>query len=341
MLWMMGASMVAVTGSISQPTWNMQIVCCMSGATYNAAVNTYFSKYATYYASPASFGTFTGTLMLFMMVVLFIAAAIFYALGGAADPVMSQAFLLISVLGALVQGLFCLYLQLTGFPDMPAILPEDEAEIAEPFGCETLDEVAYVLHIDSRRELLKEMSKIVANAVANLMSRIDFERMASIGKSDRSSCLRDGMKEVPAADDWHGSSWLGLAWPEFKIVATQPLLGPCEISFERSTTISTGPTKARLLNDQLIRAVREKDRGRVLELYREEDPDLLYHAYVDLYQLLDQDALDAFENEFEQMFEDHEELDALAKSKPALKVAFLKMMAYRAKKHLFRRPVRR
>merc|ERR1719401_2499539 len=60
---------------------------------------------------------------------------------------------------------------------MPVLLPEDEVEIAEPFGCKTIDEVVYVLHFDSREQLLRELSSTDPHAMAMLMTRIDFARM--------------------------------------------------------------------------------------------------------------------------------------------------------------------
>merc|ERR1719161_1493241 len=64
-----------------------------------------------------------------------------------------------------------------GFPESPVILPSDELELSQPFGCDNLDEVMYVLHMDDRRELLKMMSSTKPDDMAALLKRIDVSRV--------------------------------------------------------------------------------------------------------------------------------------------------------------------
>jgi len=253
-----------------------------------------------------------------------------------------------------------------GFPETPILLPEDEAEIAEPFGCKNLDEVAYVLHMDSKRQLLKELSKTDPKSLATLMGRIDFSRMEdklgilhdaehavdkyighesiarvmTVGDIDRAAS-RLGINIRNASTQWNLFSWLSCssctndahstimtAVDLSSIVLSEPLLAQqCEIA-------PLGPSRARLLNEQLVRAVRAKDREAVLNFYREEDPNLLYLAYEDLFEMLHKDELDAFEKEWEGLIAEEEFME-LTKDRPSLKVAFLKMMAYRTKKAIF------
>merc|ERR1719421_1119173 len=95
-----------------------------------------------------------------------------------------------------------------------------------------------------------------------------------------------------------------------------------------------GPSAARLLNEKLIKAVREKNREEVLHLYRTEEPDLIYSAYADLWEMMDKHEMKLFEKDWEELIPE-EEYIALSNEKPALKVTFMKMMALQAKKNIF------
>jgi len=326
--------MVVVTLSITVPDWNAQRLCCIAAAAFAGSSNIVYAKYATKYASPASFAAFLGTVVLSVMLVFCIAVAVYYILGGANDADMTPALLTISASGAVSMSILTIHLQCTGFPETPVWLPEDEAEIAEPFGCSTLDELVYVLHMGSKQELLKEMSKTDAKSQADLMGRIDFARM-----EDKLGITHDGgVVQVADIDalaacifkkranfqrqslSWISCSSCHCCTDDAEIVLSEPLL--------------EGPSKARLLNEQLIRDVHDRKREKVISLYKEEDTNLLYAAYEDLFEMLDRDQMDAFEKEWEGLFEEEEWL-SLTKERPALKVTFMKMMAYKTRRSLF------
>merc|ERR1711862_1080968 len=99
-----------------------------------------------------------------------------------------------------------------------------------------------------------------------------------------------------------------------------------------------GPSKARLLNERLLQLVRDEKREELIRLYKEEDTDLLYAAYVDLFKLLDNEQFRALEKETEKLFTDHiteEEVLAILDERPALKVLGMKMFTYRSQKIWF------
>jgi len=78
--------------------------------------------------------------------------------------------------GLLGLAIYAAYFRAHPPPEVPPLLPEDEAEMAKGFGCTTLEEVMQVTST-SRQELLKALSSNKPEDIKSLMRRIDTDKM--------------------------------------------------------------------------------------------------------------------------------------------------------------------
>eukprot|EP00931_Biecheleriopsis_adriatica_P010294 TRINITY_DN111382_c0_g1_i1.p1 TRINITY_DN111382_c0_g1~~TRINITY_DN111382_c0_g1_i1.p1 ORF type:complete len:710 (-),score=134.03 TRINITY_DN111382_c0_g1_i1:44-2173(-) len=382
MLFVFTWSQVLAASTVSAASWNAQVVSSCSSALVQAFAGIFFTKYASHYASPAAFATVAGVLMVSAMVPILGGVVLFYAMGGGADAGMVQGMTALSAIGAGSMGMFNLHLTRTGLPDMPVVLPEDEAEMAEPFGCKTLDEVVEVLHMESRQALLKELSRNDVNVLPELLSRIDFTLMeAKLGlstvhtevneticgdESGRNDVRRqhsvDTSDALPA--DSHAAVSVSHekdifpqgdnaavteevlqkpavcreGWDLFGILncceapgqlesLKEPLLARQEPILVEEKGLS------RALDERILNAVQEGRREEVLAIYASERHELLLTAYQNLFDQLSKEEMNNFEAQWEDL-DVEDDLMALSRQRPELKMVFMKMMAYRVQKNL-------
>eukprot|EP00928_Gymnodinium_smaydae_P015671 TRINITY_DN15802_c0_g2_i1.p1 TRINITY_DN15802_c0_g2~~TRINITY_DN15802_c0_g2_i1.p1 ORF type:complete len:321 (-),score=46.09 TRINITY_DN15802_c0_g2_i1:259-1221(-) len=285
---------------------------------------------------------------------------------------------------------------LVGVPKVPVLLPSDEVELAEPFGCKNLDELVYVTHLESREQLLEILSSTDPKDAAALLQRIDYQRMeekvaAFKDQSDKSlihiekpvlsTSLASLETKTPSSSNaspmrhdetsgmgvdenaYHfssvaevtevtcvavtceseagstrfavtGSPWSAVfgcchagPLPPYR----EPLLGSKQR--ESAPKQDVLAEKAKAVNDRLLAAVRAGDKLAILDVYRREEVDMLWRAYQELSDRLDQAEMEEFEDQWEKTLPD-EEFEELIKQRSALKVLVMKMMALRTKKRL-------
>jgi len=92
--------------------------------------------------------------------------------------------------------------------------------------------------------------------------------------------------------------------------------------------------EARELNEKILEMLRSKDKDGILRVYETVDPQLLYDAYLDMYDMYDKPALDQFEEDFDELVPEDEIMKVPLK-RPELRVVFAKMLAHRMKKATF------
>eukprot|EP00927_Polykrikos_kofoidii_P038987 TRINITY_DN33431_c0_g1_i1.p1 TRINITY_DN33431_c0_g1~~TRINITY_DN33431_c0_g1_i1.p1 ORF type:complete len:798 (-),score=133.80 TRINITY_DN33431_c0_g1_i1:30-2423(-) len=471
------ASMCGVSIFVDNPSFEAQSLCIGCASFFSSSVQVIASKYVIKYVAPTVVATATAVLCFFLVPFMCPSYAVFSWMGGDDVQKMPYALSVTNWFGSLMFLGFCVHLIVKGFPEFPSMLPADEAQMAEPFGCKTIDEVMYVLHMDCKKELLKQMSSTNPKDLAALLARIDFERMEN---HNRTGCCNEsvGCEEVcterrssvtVALSDQKGDEppspermatdveegfgrgeerdTLGQSAPlvapsfnfddkdDYKDKDVRPLealrasrpsapgrmmpplltycdvscgnshspltchlrghsiaelfgcIAPCRTRQGNNTAVEIIPhdtfvnqapvitpmadfleqpllgfesdrdgnngdsvqevypaslpsaesvtSVERQFNHRLVAAVREKDGDKVLSLYANEpDVDLLYRAFVDLYDLFDKDALDAFNLDWEALT-DEAAYEELVARRPALKMVFLKMMAYRTRRNVF------
>lgn len=173
------AIMGVATVTVGLPSWPAQALCGGSMALFLSLFTIFISRYLLMYAPPNRYGAVQGV---YTFGVVLISTP--WSLGGIAatailPPGVNAYRIPMAVFGAsglLVLMIYAAYFRSHPPPQVPPILPEDEAELAKGFGCTTLEEVMQVTNT-SRHELLKKLSSSKPEDVRSLMRSIDTEKM--------------------------------------------------------------------------------------------------------------------------------------------------------------------
>jgi len=162
------------------PSWPAQAVCATALVLFSTLLTLFISRYLLLYSPPNRFGTVQGVYALVVMLASM--PSTFGGLGLTAvlpeGPIAYQIPMWIfGSSGALALYAYAWYFMSHPPPDVPTLLPDDEAELARNFGCSSLEQVMYVTHIQTRKQLLKMLAATDPEVTYQLIRSIDTERM--------------------------------------------------------------------------------------------------------------------------------------------------------------------
>eukprot|EP00930_Biecheleria_cincta_P043533 TRINITY_DN29882_c0_g1_i2.p1 TRINITY_DN29882_c0_g1~~TRINITY_DN29882_c0_g1_i2.p1 ORF type:complete len:533 (-),score=54.91 TRINITY_DN29882_c0_g1_i2:168-1766(-) len=346
-------------------TWSAQITVSICCAVSGGAVNLLIQRYTLAYAMPSQIGAVMGVICTYVIILSILITSAFDAV--IIDRPLAVPYTILSFIATVIVEAFCVrFFFVVGLPATPVLLPSDESELADPFGCRDINEVAYVTH-KSRDEVIKLLSSSSIEDVTGLIQSIDYDRMQE-KISDNTDQLKDMCKDSVKPTDtspghlrkWPTASTMQEALQSPSSLQSAPsrnsnlstvppahfessravveedppgsFLGCMLQCVRRKTHQPGGAAQARALNEELVAAVRAGDRATVLAIYEVEDPELLWQAYQDLFDFVPD--MDTYENRLEERVPDDEFVDIINR-RPALKVVAMKMVALRSKKKLF------
>lgn len=183
--------------------WNIQTICSFSQALLICLAQIFISRFVLFYAPPNRLGTVQG-----VWIAIMTAVALPVVMGGMAwsgmMPPGVDAFriplVFFGVIALPAWFAFGVFFRNNGVPPIPPLLPEDELELSRNFGCNNFEEVMQVVHIDSREELLKRLSKTDGDSLRELFRSIDTQMVMKM-MAERSDDEIARMLEEGGDDD--------------------------------------------------------------------------------------------------------------------------------------------
>mmetsp|Transcript_2789 Transcript_2789/g.7072 ORF Transcript_2789/g.7072 Transcript_2789/m.7072 type:complete len:759 (-) Transcript_2789:75-2351(-) len=133
---------------------------------------------------------------------------------------------------------------------------------------------------------------------------------------------------------WSGSPFAVL----FGCCTADPRVPDAQVPLlqERAVLEGARPQQnARVLNEKFMDMLRSRDKQGVLSMYLTEDPQLLYNAHLDLYEMFDSFTLDQIEEEFDELIPE-DDFMKLPLQRPELRATLAKIAAHKLKKTAFR-----
>eukprot|EP00930_Biecheleria_cincta_P043532 TRINITY_DN29882_c0_g1_i1.p1 TRINITY_DN29882_c0_g1~~TRINITY_DN29882_c0_g1_i1.p1 ORF type:complete len:578 (-),score=60.81 TRINITY_DN29882_c0_g1_i1:168-1901(-) len=173
-------------------TWSAQITVSICCAVSGGAVNLLIQRYTLAYAMPSQIGAVMGVICTYVIILSILITSAFDAV--IIDRPLAVPYTILSFIATVIVEAFCVrFFFVVGLPATPVLLPSDESELADPFGCRDINEVAYVTH-KSRDEVIKLLSSSSIEDVTGLIQSIDYDRMQE-KISDNTDQLKDMCKD--------------------------------------------------------------------------------------------------------------------------------------------------
>jgi len=252
-----------------------------------------------------------------------------------------------------------------GVPACPALLPEDEVELAKPFGCRDLEEVCYVLHLDSRQKLLRQLASTDPGVFAQLIPRIDAERLAErLGERDVEELAvlleaaptglieeaeEEAEEEAPedAAAEEEGEaaegarSGVAAEWlpssslqPDDNGATEPPPALPAAADGGVAPVPEQEEPSLEVRSRRLVALVRAGDKGAIQQMIMTTSADKIWDGYMAMGEWLDDKEAKAIEREFDRLIPGRE-LAGMLRQRPELKSLVTKIA-----KHQMQRVIR-
>jgi len=173
------AIMGVATITMGLPSWPAQAICGGSMALFISLFTIFISRYLLMYSPPNRYGAVQGVYTLGVVLI-----STPWSMGGiAATAILPPGvnayripMIVFGATGVVGLAIYAAYFKSHPPPEVPPLLPEDEAELAKGFGCSTLDEVCQVTNL-GRHALLKKLSSTNPEDIRSLMRSIDTEKM--------------------------------------------------------------------------------------------------------------------------------------------------------------------
>lgn len=340
---------------IAQPSWLAQAVVCFCSVGDMAVYLTFVTKYILIYAPPNRMGVVQG--LLFAYALLF-NAPIMLSFQQWMDMMpdgverFSLPLFVASGLGLLGSSVYAVRSYLVGFPELPELLPEDEIELAKPFGCRNLDEVCYVTHTHDRHELLRALARGNVDAIRALVARVDADRMAEkladMDPEDLAELVEAGPEaeevdaEVELTEPYAENATLDYEACERGQLAEEMI----DVAEAASTAPSSGlggagsdaeaPDRLRAESERVIGLIRAGDREAVKEAFLSVPVEDLWNSIVIMEERLDERERDAIERDFDRLIPPRE-FAALLRQRRELKTVVARMAKRKVRKMLGRK----
>jgi len=188
--------------------WSAQTATCVTMVLFNILFNLFYNRYLIMYSPPNRLGTVMGMYVIFIVIFAIPNMCIFYAwvaAGGDDADAYRIPMYASGALGSVCMTAYYGYFRTHEPPDVPHLLDDDEMELSRSFGCANLDEVMQVVHIDTRKELLKKLASSDPEVTKDLIRSIDtdamMEMMAQRSIEDVALMMEDGVGEEDEDDD--------------------------------------------------------------------------------------------------------------------------------------------
>lgn len=161
-------------------TWFCQIICITCMIIFSSFYMLFLSRFLLNYSPPNRFGTVQGVYILFL-VLLSLPPYLGMIGWHEALPEGVDSFrlpmLVFGMAGVLTMLLYACYFKRHPPPAVPKLLPEDEFELAQGFGCRTLEDVMEVVNISTRQDLLKMLASTDPTSQQQLFLSIDTDKL--------------------------------------------------------------------------------------------------------------------------------------------------------------------
>lgn len=195
------------------PTSWAAIIACVSNVAYTSLSYTSYSSWFIYFAPPNRLGMVSGVWFLGMSFISAIVTIGLTSWSSIIPPGVNRFFWPLAADGAaalISMTMFCLsyYLQ-SPFPEAPRLLKEDEVEIAQNWGVESLAELSETLGVESKRQLVRLLSSTRLDDVQELAELV--EASWEEGSEIEPVAAR---VVVAAPPDWTRPEAEALAWEE-------------------------------------------------------------------------------------------------------------------------------
>jgi len=261
--------LVVAASTIYFTNWACQITCMCMLVMWMLLFQLYFMRYLLMYVPPNRFGATQGVFIALVcgclaMPIQFLAIGIIGSLppGPAAYQLP---FLALALTGAIAMVLYAIYFSTHPPPEIPHLLDDDEKDLAKGFGCDTLDEVAYVTRTPSRKDILKRLAKQDADSIKDVIKSIDTERMMEMMNKRSVEEIADMMEEAGEDEDEAEE-------PE------TPAPEPAKVETAKAEPAQADPVKE--LSDKLLGQLRAKDAEAVRNIFMTEDVTALDKVFV-------------------------------------------------------------
>eukprot|EP00411_Alexandrium_monilatum_P019910 CAMPEP_0175251430 /NCGR_PEP_ID=MMETSP0093-20121207/35659_1 /TAXON_ID=311494 /ORGANISM="Alexandrium monilatum, Strain CCMP3105" /LENGTH=729 /DNA_ID=CAMNT_0016545695 /DNA_START=42 /DNA_END=2231 /DNA_ORIENTATION=+ len=343
---------------VARPSWDAQTLTCFCSVATLAVFLTFMTKYVLIFAPPNRLGVVQGLLMAYAMLWnLPIVAAFEGWMNALPDGLgrFSLPFTTAAGLGLLGLCITTLRFCLVGFPETPELLPEDEIEIAKPFGCRYLDEVCYVTHTSDRRALLRALAGGDADAVRAFVARIDADRVAekmanmdadelaelveagAEGGAEVEAELQDLYTEEGRAD---GVGWDGAEEEDSPLAAGRDGCAPGPETHHGASsggsTCVQASERLRAESERIVGLIRAGDKEAVKEAFLSVSVEDLWSTVVDMEERLNGEQSRVLERDFDRLIPGRE-FAALLRQRPELKTVVVRLAKRRVRRMVGRR----
>lgn len=199
-----GFLMAVAAGSMPFANWPLQVVCAVALVLYMALWAIFISRYLLLYSPPNRIGATQGVYSLGVVMIglpwqmLGIGATSVLPKGPDAYRIPMWVF---AAMGIMAMSLYACFYRKNPPPEVPPLLPEDEAELAKGFGCGNLDEVCEVTNTKTKGELVRKLASSNPEDMQSLIKSIDTQKMMEMMARRPVEDIADMMEENDGGDE--------------------------------------------------------------------------------------------------------------------------------------------
>lgn len=205
LVFLLAISQLVILGTVYFASWSSQVICMSCMVLYVLLFTILIQRILLIYAPPNRFGAVSGVFFTIMTLLVIMPTVIGTAVAITSLPPSIDAYrlpyMVASALGAFSMLIFALDYRLHPPPETPHLISDDEQQLSKDFGCENLDEVAYVVHAASRKEVLHKLAKTDATSIRELFTSIDTKRMMEMMDKRSVDRIADMMEEAEESDE--------------------------------------------------------------------------------------------------------------------------------------------
>lgn len=309
--------------TIAVPTWPAQAGTCFCVVAFMALFLCFVMKYLLAYSAPNRIGVVQGLMMAYAMLynvpILLGYQAWIQMMPNTRDRI-ALPLTAAAAMASISMGGYVLHFCIVGFPAQPALLPDDEVELARPFGCKDLDEVCYVVRMEGERpQLLRILSCMDPDAFARLLARVDAERLAEKLAERNVEELAEMMEAGPMGQGGAGS--------EEHVVEEEAGDGEAEEEVRAEEEKEEAKSATRVQSERFVALVRTGDKAALREMLMAASADDIWNGYLDMGQWLDSKERRSIEQEFDRLVPGRE-FASLLRQRPELKTVVTRMVKH-------------
>eukprot|EP00441_Pelagodinium_beii_P033866 CAMPEP_0197639224 /NCGR_PEP_ID=MMETSP1338-20131121/13910_1 /TAXON_ID=43686 ORGANISM="Pelagodinium beii, Strain RCC1491" /NCGR_SAMPLE_ID=MMETSP1338 /ASSEMBLY_ACC=CAM_ASM_000754 /LENGTH=731 /DNA_ID=CAMNT_0043211921 /DNA_START=59 /DNA_END=2254 /DNA_ORIENTATION=- len=271
--YLLAGMLVVAAGTIYFTNWACQVTCMAMLIMWMLLFQLYFFRYLLMYVPPNRFGAAQGVYIALMctclaMPIQFVAIGIIGALPQGASAYQLP-FLALASIGAVAMVAYAIYFSTHPPPEIPHLIGDDEKDLAKGFGCDTLEEVAYVTRNATRMEILKKLAKQDADSIKDVIKSIDTERMMEMMNKRSVDDIADMMEEAGGDEEEEEAA---------EEAAPEPVKEEPSKQEPAAETAKADPVKE--LSDKMIASLAAKDGDAIKNMFMTEPVEDLDKVFI-------------------------------------------------------------